>query len=391
MICMVHKILIMHQSKTYAGTDEFAINLIEGLSSRGFQVEIIINKNKDDLDVFTGVPVHFYTSTMLTFYSNSLVVQYLKKIRTVALYPVLVFLHLFSLYKQIRKIKPNNIIIINGGIPGGLLVFTGALVCGISNIQTLYTVHNFVKYQKLINYANIMIEYITSTFDNIHYVTVSNYAQKRLVEDSHYVKNIGVIYNGIPNNNKMKDHRKECPEFNVVFIGTLIKSKGVSILLDAFMDIGLSNMHLYLYVKSIDQAYTNKIISIIENQNNIHIILDEHNKQKIFYNKHLLVLPSTDYESFGQVLIEAMTFGIPVIGSNGLGISEVVNIDRNIKAGELFDLGDAISLKGKILKFYNTPTLYNTYAKNGPVLYEKYFTREIMVNNYINYLGLSAI
>jgi len=382
---MNHKILFLHQSKSYAGTDAFTINLISGLIKKGYEVELIINKNKEDLSEFKGIKLHFYKTTLLTYYASNRCIRLFKKFIIIILYPILILIHTILLLKQIKTIKPDRIIVVNGGIPGGLLVYIGAIACGISGIKTIYTIHSFVNYQRIINLYNYILEYVISLYKNITFVTVSNYSRDRIIKDSYHIKNIIVIYNGVPNFNDSNDNERSSSEFNIAFVGNLILTKGVEILIDAFNEIHRENTFLYLYVKPIDLNYLTKIREKIANNSKITMILNEHEKKKIYSNKHLIVLPST-YESFGQVLIEAMTFNVPVLGSDGMGIAEVITIDKNITAGELFKLGDKDSLKLQLEKLCNNPYLLNKYSKNCHKIYKKYFSLEIMVNKYIQLL-----
>jgi glycosyltransferase involved in cell wall biosynthesis len=68
------------------------------------------------------------------------------------------------------------------------------------------------------------------------------------------------------------------------------------------------------------------------------------------------------YEPFGIVILEAMSEGCPVIGSNTGGLSEIIRDRRN---GILVAPGDVESLMQAILQILNDSSLRKNLRKNG--------------------------
>ncbi len=75
----------------------------------------------------------------------------------------------------------------------------------------------------------------------------------------------------------------------------------------------------------------------------------------------VLVL-TTHVETFGLVLVEAMSLGIPVIGSNAGGVLEIIDHE---KTGLLFKTKDAGSLANAIERMQNDPKFRQRLAKAG--------------------------
>ena len=75
----------------------------------------------------------------------------------------------------------------------------------------------------------------------------------------------------------------------------------------------------------------------------------------------LMVAPSF-YESFGQIYLEAMSYGKPVIGCNAGGIPEVI---EDGVCGLLAEPGCADSLTDKILKICNNSEYRRLLGKNA--------------------------
>jgi len=382
------KILIMHQSQSYAGTDVFTLNLIDGFKKNGYEVEIILNDdNKDINNFYNSCKTHNYGHKLLTTYHLDSKKAFAKKMFIMIFFPILILIHLIKLFKKIKEINPSLILIVNAGIPGGILVYSGAIVCGLLNIQTLYTIHSDVVYNRYLKFYYYCIEYIVSKFRNIKFTSVSKYNIERILSRSFFIKDVGLVYNGIEKSINNLEFNDEKTTFNIVFIGNISPQKGVKVLIEAFKLLGEdSNYRLFIYGKKVDSLFYKEILSLIQDNSKITLVLNEHNKDIIFKDKNLLILPSKSLESFGQVLIEAMSYGIPVLGSDGLGIKEVIEVDDDYRAGETFNLGDSLALKEKIEKFYNDKILYQKYKKNTKYLYKKYFTKELMIEKYIKLL-----
>ena len=380
------KVLIMHQSQAYAGTDVFALNLIQGLKAEKYSVEVILNEdNKDIKNFYALCATHTYGHKLLTLYGLIGVERFIKKIFIFIFYPFLVSIHLFKLYFKIKKINPDKIIIVNAGVPGGELVYSGALVCGILNIKTIYTIHNDVVYNCFLYPYFYVIEFLLLRFNNIRFISVSEYNVNRVKSRSFFIRDVGLIYNGVGKCDF--DFVSESKEgFNIVFVGNFSEQKGVRLLIDAFEAVNKElDCKLFLYGKVVDLALYEYIKSVCGKNNRIEVVVNEHDKRRIFKDKDMLVLPSVRLESFGQVLIEAMSFGVPVLGSNGLGIKEVIEIDER-RAGMVFELGSRVDLKRKIEYLIENREMYLAYKTNTLYLFDKYFEKDVMVNKYVEIL-----
>lgn len=90
------------------------------------------------------------------------------------------------------------------------------------------------------------------------------------------------------------------------------------------------------------------------------------------------LLPSKR-ESFGLVLLEAMSCGLPVVGSNVGGISEVISHEEN---GFLFDLGDFNSLYNYLSTLRNNSNLCKIYGLKSVDFAKNKFSIESIVNQY---------
>ena len=116
----------------------------------------------------------------------------------------------------------------------------------------------------------------------------------------------------------------------VLFVGRLVPAKGVKLLVEVAKGL-----------KEIDFAFigngplSNWMKKQESKMRNIHCLgkVDNYDLPRYYSAADLLCVPSLCEEGYGRVIIEAISCGIPAIGSNTTGISEA--IDK--KAGILFE------------------------------------------------------
>lgn len=149
----------------------------------------------------------------------------------------------------------------------------------------------------------------------------------------------------------------------ILFVGGLDSAhyfKGVPILIDAIHKLNNKNIKLIIVgdgnlrddferqvngLNLTDQVIFTGQISSEDLPNYYHLC-------------HLTVLPSTTQaEAFGLVLVEAKTFGKPVIGSDLPGVRDVIG-----QAGLTVKPGDSNDLADKIRTLLNDKFLYNRYS-----------------------------
>ena len=98
----------------------------------------------------------------------------------------------------------------------------------------------------------------------------------------------------------------------------------------------------------------------------------------VYKGSDIFVLPSEN-ETFGQVFIEAMSCGIPVIGTKVGGIPEIISDSYN---GYLVQPDDASILAQRIEKLINDKALRNKFIKAGIKTVKEKFTAEQQFFNF---------
>lgn len=139
-------------------------------------------------------------------------------------------------------------------------------------------------------------------------------------------------------------------KFNILFMGVLIERKGVSDLLDA-VDLIDDELKSKIQVTIAGTGKEEKLLKQkcsdlkLDNYINFAGWIDEKEKKKIYLDTQLLVLPSYN-EGLPMAILEAISYGIPVVATNVGDISFAVENDIN---GYLISPHDIEGLKNKII------------------------------------------
>ena len=187
-------------------------------------------------------------------------------------------------------------------------------------------------------------------------ITVSNALKNELVTEG--INKVEVVPNVTDTERFSLSGRPEGP-FRIGFLGSLnTHNKGLDLLLkacsvlpfDYILKIGGTGLHFQYYK---DLARELGIAGRC-------LFTGEIPKMQIsnFYSDlNLFVLPSR-YETFGIVLVEAMSSGLPVISTRCGGPSEIIND----QVGILTDTNNSDQIKDAILKVYSN---YSDYKPEG--------------------------
>lgn len=172
---------------------------------------------------------------------------------------------------------------------------------------------------------------------------------------------------------------------NIIFVGRLEKEKGIADLLVIFKKINDQHKDIKLTIVG-DGAlkqFAKEYIS--DNCLNDSVILKGYLSGELLrkeYEKASLFLMTSYEESFGLVLIEAMSYGIPCFAfSSALGAQEIINCDN----GLIITSRDKEKMATEIIKYFKFKNK-NIYGKSARKTSEKYFVDKI-ANKWLNFIS----
>tara|TARA_Y100001954_G_scaffold101881_1_gene110768 strand:- start:659 stop:1714 length:1056 start_codon:yes stop_codon:yes gene_type:complete len=170
----------------------------------------------------------------------------------------------------------------------------------------------------------------------------------------------------------------------IVSVGRLSKEKNFDLLLDVFESLNLREYKLHIYGDGPLKKQLIKKVSFFNSQNNISFegytedIIKEISDAKIF------VLCS-NFEGQPNVLIEAMSMGIPSISTNfpSGGAAELITNGFN---GILIPTNDKNKLNLAITELINNESLYNYISINSLQIRKK-LNKDLIIKQWVNYIN----
>jgi len=314
---------------------------------------ILINK---DLYIFTrkSFKIKYLISTLFRFLRN-----------------------LISLIKIIRKYNIEIVHTNSGVVPAP------ALAAKLSSKKHIWHIREW--FDDFKQFWPLYSAYITGLSDKV--VCVS----KTMAEQFKNPKNILAIYNGfeIPKvqtkatitddlQNKLNNANlilgctsrirliRKGQEYLIEAIGILTKKTGKNIQAVLIGD--------YVPGYESQKEYIHSLINKYDLEDRIHFL--GHLKDPLPYYRlfDVFVLPSGEPEPFGGVIMEAMSMGLPVIGSNAGGTTEQIADGWN---GYLFENQDANDLAQKLALFLNEKDKLKLFGSRSIKRIEENFSLEI--------------
>lgn len=226
-------------------------------------------------------------------------------------------------------------------------------------------------------------------FKNVKVILLS----KKLYSDiSNYVeeKNVSYCANGVLSNSSQTKNKIINENIRLLFLSNLIESKGVFVLLEACRDLVKRNLAFSChFVGPFYNINEEKFFSYI-NKNHLQQYVKYHgakynnDKIEMFKMADLFVFP-TFYsdECFPLVILEAMSYGLPVISTNEGAISEIIDDGEN---GFIVEKKDAIDLADKIEILINDKHRLIEMGKAAKTKFENTYTFANFETNFMRIL-----
>ena len=174
--------------------------------------------------------------------------------------------------------------------------------------------------------------------------------------------------------------------FNVLFMGVLIKRKGVFDLIETINNLRLTNrlqnINFIFAGTGAEEAELKKICRNYKLDDNIEFLgwISGENKKQLYVNSQMAILPSYN-EGLPISILEAISYGLPVVSTNVGDISSAVLNGVN---GYLYEPGDIRAMADIIYKISKDKILYDKLSKASRKLAKDKFSDEQYFTNIAN-------
>ena len=359
------KVTILALHLNYGGIEKFITNLANSICE-DYSVEIISTYKLIDKPFFNlnnNIKVKYLITNLKP--NRQLVKNYFKEFKLIKLFKELISSIKILYYKRKRMINyikkcDSDIIISTRDIHNKWLGKYGKK--SSVKIASEHNDSNSLKY----------IKKISKTVKNLNYFVV---VSKKMLDDYKEKVNIPVIY--IPNSiEEIPGHFSNSNSNTLISVGRLEKVKGYDDLIEVFKIVNEKNKNVYLNIvgsgSQIDFLY-NKINQLNLSDNVKMLGYKDSKELNELYNSTSIYVMTSHSESFGLVLLEAMSHGLPCIAfDSATGATEIIEDGVN---GYLIKDRNKYEMANRILELISNKDKCIKMGEAARINSEKYLSR----------------
>lgn len=355
-------VLFVHSSSDLYGSDRSLLNIVKYIDKNNFNIYVILpcpGPLVEEMKKVSGVNVEIFEVAVLRRKNLSIKggLQYIKEFN--------------SSYRYLSNfIKKNSIDIVDTNTA---VVFPGAITAERCKIKSIWHIREIINN----NLENEVISFMMNRYANLIVANSRSTGAALKVDQS----KVRIVYNAVEDKQDIfiQPHDK----LTVGMAGRINRWKGQKLLVDA-AEIVHKQLPDVVFkiagdVYSGEDHIKQELIQYIEERNlqEVVFLLGQVTDMQSFYSSlDLFVLPSTQPEPFGLVVIEAMEFGLPVVATNHGGPVEI--IDEGID-GYLVDYKNADQMAVRIIELLSSSEKRKRMGENGQEKKKKKFSIPAMV------------
>ena len=303
--------------------------------------------------------------------------------------PIKVFKYIFNVYSALRKIKPDVCLTfsIRPAIFGNIITryLNIPTITNITGVGPLFTSKNFAYRIARLFYRFALSKTKKVFFQNSDDLNLFLENKFVSVEVAKSIPGSGVDYEKF---SPIYNEEKEENQFVFLFIGRLIKDKGIFEFVEAARMLRKKYPEILFHVIGPfwHQNLKSNTISKSELQNWIIEGIIDYEGEKKDIRKFIakaacIVLPSYR-EGTSNILLEAASMEKPIVTTNTTGCKEIV--EDNV-TGFLCKVKNSTDLAAKMERMYLlSPEERKTMGEKGRLKMIKEFDKKIVLNNYLN-------
>lgn len=401
------KILVFIENNQNGGLDTFCSSLINHWPNENDSFFIVCNSTHPGSKVlkksilkncrfyFHNIPLSWVYSKKIFFFLPGSINRIIQPILRIIFFPFQSLL--------IRKIMRNNeadeLIVINGGYPGGETCRVASIVWkSLGKRPGIHNYHNFAVNPRFglgwyENWLDRKVKKSTKLFVSVSKACSDSLHQRKTFEA---IENNRYVYNGVQISENLPDHnifdlRKKLKIGNsslCLMLGNYETRKGHKFIFEVFNEVlkELPDVHLVTC-----GGGTNDEISRVNAQKNkflpsdqVHILGFIPDGASLISQSDLLLIGSQEFESFGLTALEAMVRGVPVISTDIGGLPEVIGRDES--CGYIIDHNDKIKYSKKVIDTLKDKNLRISLGESGKKRAGELFDVTEMSQKYYDFL-----
>jgi len=336
-------------------------------------------------------PYFFPTKYQQLAYDGGILPNIKKSNLAKAQVPLLLLSEMIYAFRIIRQEKI-EIIHSHWIIPNGFIGAIGKILFSIPHITTahagdVFTIQKSKILRMLGSFVLSNAELITanSVFTKKSILSINNSVDPRIqiipmgVDEHRFCKKDRVLAEDSPDSAQ-----------NILSIGRIVEKKGLKYLIMAMQEVIKKYPDVTLFIGGDGPEKDNliQLCSELKLERNV-VFLGFIPVEKIaerYASSDIFILPSIetkygDTEGLGIVLLEAMACGIPVIGSDIGGITDII---EDHKTGLLIKPGDPEDIAKKILLLLSERELQTYLSRNAITLIHKKFSWDIVSKQFFD-------
>ncbi|RLE75408.1 MAG: hypothetical protein DRZ80_02840 [Thermoprotei archaeon] len=273
-----------------------------------------------------------------------------------------------GVFEKLRAFQPDIVHAHHAFTPTPLFTLWAAKTFNLPAILTNHSAY-FCDYEyllKTIGYIGFPFRTFIEKADII--VSVSKISKNFI---KHFTtKDVIVIPNGVnvtrfsPRVNGLRDQIDS--DLVILYVSRIVRRKGPHLLVEALRYVRkrIPSVKLLIVGEGSFEEYLRRRVYDLDLRKNVEFLgrVPDEELPKIYNSADIFVLPSVYGESFGIVILEAMSSGLPVIVSNVGGLREIV---KNNVDGIILDRNNPIEIYEKIMFLYHNKEFRNMLSYNA--------------------------
>jgi glycosyltransferase involved in cell wall biosynthesis len=217
----------------------------------------------------------------------------------------------------------------------------------------------------------------------------------KIFEQNGWRKDITPVRHGFAYSSRRKDHQSGTREKSAVifgYTGLVTKFKGVDLLVDSFRKVKESGISLYIYGDIYkdwvwERAFYDDLVKSAAGDPRIRFKgkYTHYELPEIFGTIDINVVPSTTLESYGLVVTESISHGVPVIASDIVGSAYEYVVDG--VNGFIFPVNNPGRLAEILAQIVQNPSVIDSLRRNivlPPRIEEEAFMLETIYRELVN-------